>query len=85
MALKEKIHVVLEVEQKLFKMIMIMHIQHNQGNKVVALQAKTFSFSYWGLNKFGYIHTCLRFKFFYHILQFTLQVCPKKSGQVESL
>jgi hypothetical protein len=38
MELKEKIHVLLEVEHKLFKMIMIMHIQHNQGNKVIALQ-----------------------------------------------
>jgi hypothetical protein len=42
MALKEKIHVLLEAEQKLFKMIMIMHIQHKQGNSSPSLRLYPF-------------------------------------------
>lgn len=42
MALKEKIYVLLEVEQKSFKMMMIMHIQHNQGNSSPSLRLSPF-------------------------------------------
>jgi hypothetical protein len=39
MALKVKIYILLEVEQKLFD---IMHIQHNQGNSSPSLRLSPF-------------------------------------------